>query len=154
MRRRLRFLVGQVRSFVWGLDGTECLPKSVSEKREHAMGATMPFSKLDLDPEHIEAIAEPFRRVCDILQLQCSREDPLTDLVVMKIMELARAGERDPEILCIDTLATLGPRSPEATPPPSHENVHSSTRTIETDWPEELWPFERLLSPELSRGRL
>jgi hypothetical protein len=97
------------------------------------MGATMPFSKLDLDPEHIDAMHEAFQRVCDILQLQCSREDPLTDLVVMKIMELARAGECDPEVLCIDTLAALGPRSPEATPPPSHESVHSSTRTIEPD---------------------
>jgi hypothetical protein len=68
------------------------------------MGATMPFSKLDQDPEHIDAMHEAFRRVCDILQLQCSREDPLTDLVVMKIMELAKAGERDPEVLYIDTL--------------------------------------------------
>jgi hypothetical protein len=97
------------------------------------MGATMPFSKLDLDPEHIEAMHEAFRRVCDILQLQCSREDPLTDLVVMKIMELAKAGERDPEVLCIDTLAALGPRSPEPTPPSSHESGHSLMRTIEPD---------------------
>jgi hypothetical protein len=97
------------------------------------MGATMPFSKLDQDPEHIDAMHEAFRRVCDILQLQCSREDPLTDLVVMKIMELAKAGERDPEVLYIDTLAALGARSPEATPPPPHKSVHSSTRPIESD---------------------
>jgi hypothetical protein len=95
------------------------------------MGATMPFSKLDVDPDHIESMHEAFRRVCDILQLQCGREDPLTELVVMKIMELARAGERDPEILCIDTLAALGTR--EATPPPPHEQLDSSMRTIEPD---------------------
>jgi hypothetical protein len=67
----------------------------------------MPFSKLDLDPEHIEAMHAAFRRVCDILQLSCDREDPLTEIVVMKIMDLAKAGERDPEILCIDVLAEL-----------------------------------------------
>jgi hypothetical protein len=35
------------------------------------MDTTMPFSKLDLDPEHIEAIHDAFRRVCDILRLDC-----------------------------------------------------------------------------------
>jgi hypothetical protein len=30
------------------------------------MDAAMPFSKLDLDPEHIEAMHDAFRRVCDI----------------------------------------------------------------------------------------
>jgi hypothetical protein len=33
---------------------------------------------------------------------------PLTEIVVLKIVELAKAGERDPEILCIDVLAELG----------------------------------------------
>jgi hypothetical protein len=71
------------------------------------MGATMQFSKLQLDPEHIEAMHDAFRRVCDILQLSCGREDPLTEIVVLKIMELAKSGQRDPEILCIDVLAEL-----------------------------------------------
>jgi hypothetical protein len=63
------------------------------------MGGTMPFSKLDLDPEHIEAMHDALRRVCDILQLECCPDDPTTERVVMKIVELAKAG--DPEILCI-----------------------------------------------------
>jgi hypothetical protein len=71
------------------------------------MGATMPFSKLQLDPEHIEAMHDAFQRVCDILQLSCDREDPLTEIVVLKIMELAKSGQREPEILCIDVLAAL-----------------------------------------------
>jgi hypothetical protein len=57
---------------------------------KRAVGVTMPFSKLNLDPEHIEAMHDAFRRVCDVLQLEC---------------ELTKAGERDPEILCIDVLA-------------------------------------------------
>ena len=50
---------------------------------------------------------DAFQRVCDILQLSCEREDPLTEIVVPKIIELAKAGECDPEVLCIDVLAEL-----------------------------------------------
>jgi hypothetical protein len=42
------------------------------------------------------------------LQIDCDREDKLTEFVVLKIVERARAGEHDPEILCIDVLAALG----------------------------------------------
>jgi hypothetical protein len=44
---------------------------------------------------------------CDVLQLNGNTEDPLTELVVMKIVKLAKAGEVDPERLCIDVLADL-----------------------------------------------
>jgi hypothetical protein len=51
---------------------------------------------------------------------------PLTKVIVTKIVKLARAGERDPEILCSKVLAELKmplqeaiPRSsPERAPPP------------------------------------
>jgi hypothetical protein len=76
-------------------------------------GATMPFRNYNVDPEHIEAMRAAFRRVCDVLQLNGNTEDPLTELVVLKIVELAKAGELDPERLCIDVLAEL------ETPPPS-----------------------------------
>jgi hypothetical protein len=77
-----------------------------ARKHEHAMGAAMPFSKYDADPDMMEAMRGAFYRVCDILQLS-DHEDSLTELVVLKIVELAKAGERDPEILCIDVLAAL-----------------------------------------------
>jgi hypothetical protein len=83
-------------------------------KREHAMGAAMPFSKFNVDPEHIEAMRAAFRRVCDVLQLDCGRDDPMTELIVMKIVERAKAGELDPERLCIDVLAQLRPPQPSA----------------------------------------
>jgi hypothetical protein len=47
-------------------------------------------------------------RVCEVLELSCDREDSLTEVVVTKIVELAQAGERDPEILCSKLLAELG----------------------------------------------
>jgi hypothetical protein len=85
----------------------------------------MPFSKFQLDHEHIEAMHAAFRRVCDILQLSCDREDPLTELVVLKIMELAKSGERDPEILCIDVLDELGAQSQGPTPGSMSEPITS-----------------------------
>jgi hypothetical protein len=71
------------------------------------MVPTMPFSKYDLsvDPELVEAMRAAFYRVCDILQISGDRDDPLTEVVVTKIVELAKAGEREPDILCIDVLA-------------------------------------------------
>jgi hypothetical protein len=94
----------------------------------NAMGLTMPFSKLNLlDADQIEAMREAFRRVCDILQLQCGREDQLTEVVGLKIVELARAGGRDPEKLCMDVLAALGTSSNEVTQRPPPETGTSVT---------------------------
>ena len=85
---------------------------------EHVSGRAMPFSKHDIDPEHIEAMRAAFHRVCDALQLNCHADDPMTEIVVMKIVELAKAGERDPEVLCIDVLAQLEmPPQSEASDP-------------------------------------
>jgi hypothetical protein len=73
------------------------------------MGATMPFSRYNtaFNADLMEAMRAAFYRVCGVLQLSGDREDPLTDIVVEKIVELAKAGECDPEILCIDVLAQL-----------------------------------------------
>jgi hypothetical protein len=91
------------------------------------MDATMPFSKLNPpDPEQVEALHEAFRRVCDILQIDCGREDKLTEFVVLKIVELAKAGERDPEALCIDVLAALGTSSGDATQRPRPDSDRSA----------------------------
>jgi hypothetical protein len=95
------------------------------------MDATVPFSKLQLlDSDQIEAMREAFRRVCDILQLECGREDKLTEVVVLKIIELARAGEHDSETLCIDTLAALGTSSDITiqNPPPDSDRSSASPR--------------------------
>jgi hypothetical protein len=88
----------------------------------HAMGATVPFSKFDVHPKQIEAMRAAFQRVCNALQLDCGREDSMAEIIVMRIMELAKAGELDPERLCIDVLAQLG------TLPQSAENEGGPSR--------------------------
>jgi hypothetical protein len=87
------------------------------------MSATMPFSTCNatVSPDLMDAMRAAFHRVCDILQLSCDRDDPLTEIVVTKIVELAEAGERDPEILCMDVLVALEPQSEARAAP---ERVH------------------------------
>jgi hypothetical protein len=68
----------------------------------------------------MEAMRAAFYRVCDVLQLSCDVEDPLTEVVVAKIVELAKAGERDPDILCGKVLTDLAtPRKTTAEQPAS-----------------------------------
>ena len=67
----------------------------------------MLFSKYDIDPEHIEAMQAAFRQVCDVLQLDYDREDPMTEIVAMKIVELAKFGELDPVQVSERILAEL-----------------------------------------------
>jgi hypothetical protein len=67
----------------------------------------MPFSKYDIDNEHIEAMRAAFRRVCDVLQLDWHREDPMTEIIIMKVAELAKAGEYDPVQVSECVLAEL-----------------------------------------------
>jgi hypothetical protein len=93
------------------------------------MGAAMPFSKYTCEPDLMEAMRAAFYRVCDALQLSWDREDPLTDIVVTKIVELAKAGERDPDILCFTVLAELDMPLQESIPrssPKAEESVVST----------------------------
>jgi hypothetical protein len=76
----------------------------------------MPFSGYDADYDLMEAVRAAFHRICDVLQLARDREDPLTEVVVTKIVELAKTGERDPEKLCFAVLADLDMPLQEATP--------------------------------------
>jgi hypothetical protein len=76
----------------------------------------MPFSRYKTaDSSLMEAMRTAFNRVCDILQLSCDVDDPLTDFVVTKIVRLAKAGVRDPEVLCSKVLAALGTSSDDVT---------------------------------------
>jgi hypothetical protein len=78
----------------------------------------MPFRNYSVGPDLMEAMRAAFYRACDVLQLSCDVEDPLTKVVVTKIVELAKAGERDPETLCSRVLAHLGTPSSGATRAP------------------------------------
>jgi hypothetical protein len=47
------------------------------------------------DPAAIEVMATAFGAVCESLQL-ATRDDPLTEIVARKVIEIAGTGERDP----------------------------------------------------------
>jgi hypothetical protein len=55
-----------------------------------------PFLKeAAFDPQAIEAISAAFEAVCASLQL-VDRNDPVTEIVARKVIEVAGTGERDP----------------------------------------------------------
>jgi hypothetical protein len=64
-------------------------------ERANMPGCAMPFSKHNIDPERIEAMRAAFYRVCDALLLKGDVEDPMTEVIVEKIVALAKAGEYD-----------------------------------------------------------
>ena len=68
---------------------------------------TMPFSKHVVDPRHIKAMRLAFQKVCDALHLECGPDDPQTDRIVLKIIELTKAGEVDPGRICARVLIEL-----------------------------------------------
>jgi hypothetical protein len=70
----------------------------------------MPFAKYHVDPAHIEAMRSAFRKICDTLRLNCSAENPATDSIVLKIVEIAKGGEHDPDQPCRLVLLDLATR--------------------------------------------
>ena len=58
------------------------------------------------DPKAIEIMDRAFTAVRDSLQLPAG-DDPTAELAARKIIDLARAGERDPERLCALVLLDL-----------------------------------------------
>ena len=59
----------------------------------------MPFSKHHVEPGHMEAMRGAFYKVCDALLLKGDVEDPVTEIIVDKIIALAKAGEHDADRL-------------------------------------------------------
>jgi hypothetical protein len=58
------------------------------------------------EPDHIEAMRLAFHRTCEALQLR-GTSDAFTEIVAARIIELAKAGEVDPERLCSTVLSGL-----------------------------------------------
>jgi hypothetical protein len=65
----------------------------------------MPFSNHAVNAE---AMRSALQKVCQALGLNCAAEDPMTELVISKIVALTEAGETDPDCLCTRVLAELG----------------------------------------------
>jgi hypothetical protein len=63
---------------------------------------------LTFEPEHIEAMRKAFDAACASLELSTGSGDHKTELVARRIIELARAGERDANRLAARILAEFG----------------------------------------------
>jgi hypothetical protein len=77
----------------------------------------MSFSKY-IQHEHIEAMRAAFHKVCDALLLNGDVDDPMTEVVVNKIVALAKAGEHDANRLAEHVLNDL---VDDGLPPPSDQ---------------------------------
>jgi hypothetical protein len=64
------------------------------------------LSGIVLDAEATRALGTAFESACKALQLS-DRTDPATELVAKKLIDLAKEGERDPELLCAAVLQTF-----------------------------------------------
>jgi hypothetical protein len=57
------------------------------------------FDKLAIDPERIGAMQAAYYKACAQLGLSPT-SDPITEILVTKIIELCTAGECEPDLLC------------------------------------------------------
>ena len=57
-------------------------------------------------PEEITCMTAAYEDALRVLQL-ANRQDPLTELVAKKIIEVAQLGQRDPKRLCDNALTEL-----------------------------------------------
>ena len=64
------------------------------------------------EPEAIERMTAAYEQALKVLQLT-DRNDPITELVARKIIEIAKVGERDVDRLCQRALAALKSIGPE-----------------------------------------
>jgi hypothetical protein len=71
----------------------------------------MPLDDRDpvFGPDQIESMHKAFRAVCSRMQLKGTKSAPIIELVAIKIVELARAGEFNAEKLIEGALSELGP---------------------------------------------
>jgi hypothetical protein len=72
----------------------------------------MPFTKHHIDPAHIEAMRSAFHKICAALLLKGDVDDQMTEIIVTKIVALAKAGEHDANRLAelvLNDLADEGP---------------------------------------------
>jgi hypothetical protein len=49
----------------------------------------MPFTNYTIDPEQIEALRSAFKKVCLELGLNCEAGDPMTEIIVETIVDIA-----------------------------------------------------------------
>jgi hypothetical protein len=62
------------------------------------------FDKLAIDPERIGAMQAAFYKACAELGISPT-SDPITEILVTKIVELCTSGECEPDVLCEGVVA-------------------------------------------------
>jgi hypothetical protein len=68
----------------------------------------MPFSQHQaVDPALMVEMRTAFQKVCEALLLKGDRDDPMTDIIVNKIVAAAKAGEHDGDRLAAGVLNDL-----------------------------------------------
>jgi hypothetical protein len=80
-----------------------------------------------VDPAHIEAMRTAFHIVCDSLQLECDVGDPITEIIVTKIIALANAGEHNADRLVESS--TIWQKTPRPNSPPVGTSPSRTART-------------------------
>jgi hypothetical protein len=60
-----------------------------------------------VEPELAEVMRRAFQKTRDVLQSNGHLDDATTELITTKIIELARAGETEPDRLCSQVLIEL-----------------------------------------------
>jgi hypothetical protein len=65
------------------------------------------FKTMAFEPEEIATMSAAYEETLRVLQLT-DREDPITEFVARKIIEVAGTGERDPARISEQALAELG----------------------------------------------
>ena len=65
------------------------------------------FCAAGFDPETIVLLREAYEKACKSLH-DTGQPDIVTEIIVQRIIALAKKGERDPDKLCADALSALG----------------------------------------------
>ena len=78
-----------------------------------AMPITIYFDGYKPDPETERVIGVAFEMTRAALRL-VDRDDPVVAIIAKKIIELAKAGERNPDLLCERALSDLRAHPPQA----------------------------------------
>jgi hypothetical protein len=97
----------------------------LAEVRNYGRGADAIFRIMEHD--HIEAMRAVFHKVCDALSLNGHVDDPMTELVVNKIVALAEAGKHDADQLAEHVLNDL---VDDGLPPPSDKPRHDPSPQV------------------------
>jgi len=63
---------------------------------------------VSFDPDAVQAMCSAFEAVCEELELSNNKSDRLTEVVALKIIEVARTGERNVVVLRDSGLRLLG----------------------------------------------